>query len=54
MDPVAEAWLKLVGQNSTHNLAGRAHRNSLDRPRPLDSEFRKLWDEFLKAKQYGR
>jgi hypothetical protein len=45
MDPVAEAWLRLPGQDSTYNLAGRAHRNSLDRPRPLDPEFRRLWDD---------
>jgi hypothetical protein len=44
-DPVAEAWLKLPGRDSTYNLAGRAHRNSLDRPRPLDPEFRRLWDD---------
>jgi hypothetical protein len=44
-DPVAEAWLRLPGQDSTYNLAGRAHRNSLDRPRPLDPEFRRLWED---------
>lgn len=44
-EPVAEAWLKLPGRDSTYNLAGRAHRNSLDRPRPLDSEFQGLWTD---------
>jgi hypothetical protein len=44
-DPVAEAWLRLPGKDSTYNLAGRAHRNSLDRPRSLDLEFRRLWDD---------
>jgi hypothetical protein len=44
-DPVAEAWLRLPRWDSTYNLAGRAHRNSLDRPRPLDSEFRRLWED---------
>jgi hypothetical protein len=44
-DPEAEAWLRLPGRDSTYNLAGRAHRDSLDRPRPLDSEFRRLWED---------
>ena len=26
-DPVAEAWLRLPGRDSTYNLAGRAHRS---------------------------
>jgi hypothetical protein len=44
-DPVAKAWLQLPGKDSPYNLASRAHRNALDRPRPVDPEFRQLWND---------
>ncbi len=37
-EPWAQAWLRL-------NLHRAAHRAALDRPRPIDSEFRQLWDD---------
>jgi hypothetical protein len=44
-DPVAKAWLQLPGTDSPYNLASRAHRNALARPRPVDPEFRQLWND---------
>jgi hypothetical protein len=44
-EPVAETWLKLPGRNNPYGLHRRAHRNSLNRPRPVDAEFRRFWDD---------
>lgn len=38
-DPVAQAWV------SFPSLERRAHRNAIAAPRPLDEEFRRLWDQ---------
>jgi hypothetical protein len=43
--PVAEAWLSLPGRNNEYGLHKRAHRKALDRPRPIDSEFREFWNK---------
>jgi hypothetical protein len=42
-DPVAKAWLRLVGGDQS--LHGRAHRRDLAAPRPMDGEFRSFWDQ---------
>jgi hypothetical protein len=44
-DPVAETWLKLPGRDNPYSLHRIAHRNSLNRPRPVDAEFRRFWDD---------
>jgi hypothetical protein len=44
-DPVAETWLKLPGRDNPYGLHRRAHRSSLNRPRPVDTEFRRFWDD---------
>lgn len=43
-DAVAQFWLSLTGKDSARNLARWAHRNSLDAPRPVDSEFLSIVD----------
>lgn len=40
-DPIAIAWLQLP--TGSEGLAKRAHRNNLERPRPVDREFENLW-----------
>lgn len=42
--PVWEAWLRLAGRRDDA-LAGRAHRDNLAAPRPLDAQFLKFWDD---------
>ncbi|MGV9764966.1 hypothetical protein [Micromonospora tulbaghiae] len=37
--PTAVFWREQTVRGSSSNLAGRAHRHALERPRPLDSEF---------------
>lgn len=43
-DAMAEAWLRLPSK-SGYGLHARAHRDDLSRPRPVDQEYRKFWDE---------
>lgn len=43
-EPVAKAWLSLA-DSKEYGLASRAHRDALARPRPVNQEFRKLWDQ---------
>src|SRR5579863_4852946 len=40
--PVAKAWLKCA--KGTGGLDRRAHRDSLEVPRPVDDEFRAFWE----------
>lgn len=40
-DPVAQAWLKLPGEDG---LQGMAHRRNLDPARPIDDEFIDRWN----------
>ena len=40
-DPLAEFWLSLPREVA---LSGKAHRNALFPPRPVDEEFRELWN----------
>ena len=40
-DPIAQAWLKIPGENGLH---GMAHRNNLDAARPVDDEFIERWN----------
>ena len=42
-DPVAVAWLGLTGDNNANALHKRAHRDSLDLPRPFNNEFQEFW-----------
>ncbi len=42
-DPIAKAWLSMVGDNG---LYSRAHRNNLETARPLDDEFVEFWAQF--------
>ncbi len=39
-DRVAQAWLRLPGRENEFALHARAHRDNLDRARPLNTEFR--------------
>jgi hypothetical protein len=41
-DPAGRIWVGFV-QSS---FAKRAHRNGLDRPRPVDAQFRDVWEDF--------
>jgi len=43
--PVAQTWLSLPGRDNEYGLAKRAHRKALERPRPIDGEFREFWDK---------
>jgi hypothetical protein len=43
-NPVAETWMRFATEQD-YGLARRAHRNALAAPRPLDEEFRRLWDQ---------
>ena len=43
-DPVATAWLDLVGRDNEYALHSRAHRHHLSNPRSLDDEFRQFWN----------
>lgn len=45
-EPAAKAWLRLTGKDNPYGLSRRAHRRALDRPRPLDQEFREFYDDF--------
>jgi hypothetical protein len=49
VDPEKESWAKIWLSTSTRAGAFRldqiAHRKSLELPRPVDSEFRRLWDQ---------
>lgn len=41
-DPIGYAWIgRLDGKGAFHT---RAHRRALERPRPVDAEFRDLWN----------
>jgi hypothetical protein len=42
--PVAETWIRFATEED-YGLARRAHRNAIAATRPLDEEFRRLWDE---------
>ena len=42
-DPVAVAWLGIIGDNNANALHKRAHRDALELPRPFDSEFQEFW-----------
>lgn len=44
-DRVAQAWLRLPGKENEFALHARAHRDNLDRARPLNAEFRQFWDD---------
>lgn len=44
-DRVAQAWLRLPGRENESALHARAHRDNLDRARPLNAEFRQFWDD---------
>jgi hypothetical protein len=42
-DPVALAWLRAApGEDGLHS---RAHRDSLEGPRPIDDEFKAFWED---------
>ena len=43
---VARIWLRLPGRHNLYGLASRAHREDLDRPRPVDSQVREFWIDF--------
>lgn len=43
-DPVAVAWLRLTGKGNSYGLSARAHRNALTSARPVDEDFRQLWN----------
>lgn len=45
ISPVAQTWLSLPGRDNEYGLAKRAHRNALERTRPIDGEFREFWDK---------
>jgi len=45
ISPVGQTWLSLPGRNNKYGLHKRAHRKALDRPRPIDSEFREFWNK---------
>lgn len=42
-EPVARGWLELAERE--YGLHGKAHRQGLDRPRPVDIGFRTFWDQ---------
>ncbi|MDF0555919.1 hypothetical protein [Kamptonema sp. UHCC 0994] len=44
-ETVAKTWLKLAGRQNEYGLHGRAHRNDLAPPRPLDERFKQFWSE---------
>ncbi|MGD9726925.1 MAG: hypothetical protein AB7G68_16695 [Nitrospiraceae bacterium] len=44
-DPVAAAWLCLPGQGNSYGLSARAHRNALMSARPVDDDFRQVWND---------
>jgi len=44
-DPVAVGWRRLADQNYDFTLWRHAHRNALDRPRPLSEDFREFITE---------
>jgi len=44
-DRVVQAWLRLPGKENEFALHARAHRDNLDRARPLNAEFRQFWDD---------
>lgn len=44
-DSRAQIWLSLAGSTNNYGLHSRAHRDTLARPRPIDQEFRKFWDQ---------
>lgn len=44
--PITLAWLKFPGAENVYSLPGRAHRDNLARPRPVDQQLRNLWDDF--------
>lgn len=41
----AETWLSLPGRDNEYGLHKRAHRKALERPRPIDNEFREFWQK---------
>jgi hypothetical protein len=48
-ETVAQTWLKLAGRQNEYGLHGRAHRNDLGPPRPLDERFKQFWREIQKV-----
>ena len=44
-DLVAQAWLKMPGRDNSYGFPARAHRDALGRPRGVDEEFKKFWDD---------
>ncbi len=44
-DLVAQAWLKMPGRGNSYGFHARAHRDALGRPRGVDEEFKKFWDD---------
>lgn len=44
-DRVAQAWLRLPGKENEFALHAPAHRDNLDRARPLNAEFHQFWDD---------
>jgi hypothetical protein len=43
-EPIVDTWLALQGTNDPYSLSGRAHRDNLNAPRPVDTDFEKFWD----------
>ncbi len=43
--PVAQAWLKLAGEEEHYDLYARAHLDVPAPPHPADEAFHKFWDE---------
>lgn len=48
-ETVAQTWLKLAGRQNEYGLHGRAHRNDLGPPRPLDERFKQFWREIQRV-----
>ena len=44
-EPVAVAWLNLIGKKKEGSLHKRAHRDSLERVRPIDADFLEFWQQ---------
>jgi hypothetical protein len=43
-DTVSEVWLRLTDKKDSWALHARAHRHSLDSPRPLTQDFLEFWE----------
>ena len=47
-EPVASAWLSITGKDNDAGLHKIAHRNNLEKVRPIDKDFLDFWDKIQK------